>query len=205
MINPHFYHVTSTREQNLMKDLTREVIMNKGLDFSYIPRDSTDADVLFGEDVQSIFSSGVVLEMYCEEQQGFAGEGDFMSNFGLDIRDEATFLIAKDRFEAVVKNEYPAIIRPREGDLIYHSLSKSLFEITFAEDEKPFFQRGIQTVWKCLTKRFEYNRDIMDSGIAEVDELNIRTDTNDDDEAIQTEGDTFVTFNENDPFSSNNY
>lgn len=188
-----------------MQNLTRETIQLKGLDLGYIPRDSDDADELFGEDLQSTFSAAVTIEMYPEEMTGFGGDGDFMSNFGLDIRDEATFLIAKDRFTAVVTDEYDTITRPREGDLIHYPLGNALFEITFVEHEDPFYQRGIQTVWKCSAKRFEYNHDILSSGVTAVDALEDKVDTNNDSDSIQTEGETFIEFNENDPFSDNDY
>jgi len=204
-ISPHFFHISSSAEQKLMQDLTRETIQLKGLDLKYIPRDSSDADFLFGEDVQSTFSSAVVLEMYCEEQTGFGGEGDFLSNFGLDIRDEAKFIIDKVRFTEEVTDVYPAIKRPREGDLIFYDLANSLFEITFVENERPFYQRGIQTVWDCSAKKVEYNHDILSSGDIKVDALEDKVDTLDDGNDIQTEGDEFIDFSEADPFSDNDY
>lgn len=205
-ISPYFSHISNVSEQyRVMNDLSRECIQVKGLDFAYIPRDSSDADTLFGEDVKSTFTSKVILEMYCKNTAGFDGEGDFFSKFGLDIRDEATFQINKTRFEEVVTDEYPNITRPREGDLIYYEMAKSLFEITFVEKEKPFYQRGIQTIWECNVKKFEYNHDEMLSDINEVDDLEQLLPADDNSEDIQTESDTFMDFNERDPFSSNDY
>lgn len=205
MISSYFHHIDSSREQQLMDDLSRETIFIRGLDYAYIPRDSSDADALFGEDIKSTFTSAVTLEMYCKQQTGFEGEGDFFSRFGLDIRDEATFQINKNRFTAVVTAAYPDISRPREGDLIYYALAKSLFEITFVEPEQPFYQRGIQTLWEVSLKKFEYNHDEMLSGITAVDDIENEVDNDDDSANIQTESDTFVNFDESDPFSNNSY
>lgn len=204
-ISAYFHHTTSGREQDLMNDLSRETIQLKGLDFAYIPRDSSDVDQLFGEDVKSTFDTSVTLEMYCKNMSGFEGEGDFFSRFGLDIRDEAVFQIHKNRFTEVVTAVYPAITRPREGDLIYFELAKSLLEISFVEKEKPFYQRGIQTIWEVNVKKFEYNHDEMLSGIEAVDDIESEIDRDDDSDVIQTESDTFVNFDEHDPFSSNDY
>jgi len=177
----------------------------KGLNMKYVPRDSTNLDNLFGEDNQSTFTAAVELEMYFNEMTGFGGESDIFSRFGLNINDEGTFIISYSRFKDVVTAAYPLINRPREGDLIYFDLPTSVFEIAWVEDEKPFYQNGILTIWTCHCKKFEYNHDIMESGVDNVDDIvldPVRTADNDD---IQTESDTFVNFDENDPFSDNSY
>lgn len=204
-ISSYFHHTNSSAEHQLMDDLSRETIQLKGLDFAYIPRDSSDADSLFGEDVKSTFDASVTLEMYCKQQTGFEGEGDFFSKFGLDIRDEAVFQINKNRFTEVVTAVYPSITRPREGDLIYYALAKSLLEISFVEKEKPFYLRGIQTLWECNVRKFEYNHDEMVTGITEVDAIETEPDTNDDSAVVQIESDEVMNFDEHDPFSTNDY
>lgn len=205
MISPYFKHDSKVSEQDLINDLSRETVFLRGQDFSYIPRDSSDADTLFGEDVKSTFTAAVTLEMICTNMTGFDGEGDFFSRFGLDIRDEATFQIHKGRFTEEVTAVYADIERPREGDLIYYDMASSILEITFVEKEKPFYTRGIQTMWECTVKKFEYNHDEMLSGIVAVDDIETEIDFGDDSEDIQTESDTFMNFDENDPFSNNSY
>jgi hypothetical protein len=188
-----------------MKELNRETIFLRGHDFGYIPRDASDIDTIFGEVVKETYQAAVTLEFYCEQQTGFEGEGDFFSKFGLDIRDEATFIVNKDRFTEVVANSYPSILKPREGDLMYYDLAKSLFEITHVEKEQPFYQRGVQVQWVLKAKKFEYNYDEMTSGISEVDDLNTKEDPYNDSDEIQTASDEFMNFDENDPFSNNDY
>ncbi len=202
--SPYFKNTSSKKEQALIQALTRETIYLKGLDFSYIPRDSSDADWLYGEDTKSTFTTAVTVEMYPEEQQGFGGEGDFMSNFGLDLRDDTTFLVDKGRFTETVTKKYPLILRPQEGDIILYPVPRIIFEITFVDHEKPFYQRGIQTVWQITAKRFQYNADEMNTGISDVDDLEIKQPPSDSDD-IQTESDTIIVFDETDPFSNNNY
>ena len=203
-ISPYFKHISSKPEQDLVTELAREVIYLRGMDLIYIPRDNPNIDYLFGEDNDSVFQEGVVLEMYPMEMEGFGGDGDIMSKFGLDIRDEVTIQIAPKRFSSVVTRKYPEIVRPREGDLIAYSLAKALFEITYVEHEKPFYTRGVQTVWELQCKRFIYNRDELQTGIDDIDNI-ATTPPVDDNTDIQTESDTFVNFDESDPFSSNSY
>ena len=73
---------------------------------------------------------------------GFDGEGDLFTKFGVEIRDEATFVVSRRRWNSTVSavNNQISGVRPREGDLIYLPLSNSLFEITFVEHEQPFYQ-----------------------------------------------------------------
>ena len=43
-------------------------------------------------------SDAYELEMYIKNVEGFEGEGDFLSKFNVEIRDEITFTISKKRF-----------------------------------------------------------------------------------------------------------
>jgi hypothetical protein len=194
----------------LIDDLTRESIHLRGLDLIYIPRresapgEGDGVDYLFGEDPENDFRDGVTLEMWPEQMQGFEGEGDFMAGFGLDIRDECTFIISKTRFGETVTRANAHITRPREGDLISFEMTKAVFEITFVEHELPFYQMGKGHVYKLSCKRFEYSHeDITDAG--DVAEGIPDFPDVDDSADVQTESDTFVNFDEQDPFSEDNY
>lgn len=188
-----------------MDDLVIEIIQQRGLDLHYVPREGTaEKDFLFGEDPENSFSEGVVIEMMCDHLQGFEGEGDFMAGFGLDIRDEASFTVARTRFIAEISKDHPEIIRPQEGDLIVFPTAKAVFEITFVEHENPFYQIGKGHTWDMSCKRFEWSHE----DFAEPDEILNEIPTfpdNDDSSDIQDESDTIVNFDEQDPFSENDY
>lgn len=98
-VNPYFNHFNHGRTQDLFEDLTIEAIRNFGQDVKYIPRTLVRNDELFGEDVLSKFDDAVDLEMYVKSVDGFGGEGDFLSKFGVEIRDTVTFTVARKRFE----------------------------------------------------------------------------------------------------------
>ena len=100
-----------------------------GHDCFYIPRVLVKEDNLFGEDVLSKFENYYELEMYVKNVEGFEGEGDFLSKFNVEIRDEMTFTISKRRFNDEVDSAKQTldsagneIGRPLEGDLIYFPL-----------------------------------------------------------------------------------
>lgn len=137
----------------------------------YIPRTLMNEDKLFGEDTQSKFDDGYSLEMYIESADGFEGDGDFVSKFGLEIRDSVSLVFAKKRFEQVVTVNEAPIQKPREGDLIYFPLSKGLFEIKFVEHENPFYQLGKLHTYKVSCELFVYSHEEIDTGYSDIDAL----------------------------------
>jgi len=158
-------------EQRLIEDLTVEAIKMHGEDMVYIPRTLMNEDKLFGEDTQSKFDDGYSLEMYIESADGFEGDGDFVSKFGLEIRDSVSLVFAKKRFEQVVTVNEASIQKPREGDLIYFPLSKGLFEIKFVEHENPFYQLGKLHTYKVSCELFVYSHEEIDTGYSDIDAL----------------------------------
>jgi hypothetical protein len=165
--NPYFRH-NVTSEQNLYEDLIIESIKMYGEDVYYIPRTADNIDTILNEDVESSFDESYTVEMYIENTDGFEGEGNLLSKFGLEIRDEATFIVSRRQWNSYVQSAN-AQVRPNEGDLIYLPLSKSLFEVTFVEHEKPFFQLSNLPVYRLQCRLFENNDEEFNTGIPEVD------------------------------------
>ena len=164
--NPHFKEYTG--EQNILEDLTIESIKTMGKDMIYIPRTLVNTDDLFGEDVLSKFDDGYQLEMYIQSIDGFAGEGDILSKFGLEIKDRVELVVSRKRFEQSV-GDYESIKRPKEGDLIFFPLSKTLFEINFVEHENPFYQLGRLYTYKLSCEVFTYSQEEIDTGYSDID------------------------------------
>lgn len=100
MLNKYFSnHYTYGRTQDLVEDLVLESIKIHGLEMKYLPRTVVKKDSLFGEDALSKFDDAISIEMYLKNVEGFEGEGDLLSKFNLEIRDQVTFTVAKKRFE----------------------------------------------------------------------------------------------------------
>jgi len=99
--NVYFKNFNYPREQDLIEDLTIESIKIYGHDVRYLPRTVIKNDHLFGEDTLSQFNTAAEVEMYIKNVEGFEGEGDFLSKFGLEIRDSLTFTVARRRFDQV--------------------------------------------------------------------------------------------------------
>ena len=99
--NAYFKNFNYPREQDLIEDLTIESIKIYGHDVRYLPRTVVKNDHLFGEDTLSQFNTAAEVEMYIKNIEGFEGEGDFLSKFGLEIRDSLTFTVARKRFDQI--------------------------------------------------------------------------------------------------------
>ena len=162
-------------EQNLYEDIVIESLKMYGQDVIYIPRQIINRDELLNEDY-SKFTDAYTIEMYIETSEGFAGEGDLLGKFGVEIRDQATFVVARKRWENLVGFYNNSIndTRPSEGDLVYLPLSRSLFEIRFVEHEQPFYQLNNLPTYKLECELFEYSNEELETGIREVDELQER-------------------------------
>jgi hypothetical protein len=163
-----------TSEQLLVEDLVIEAMKIHGMDVYYMPRTSRDrVDYLYGEDPLKTYTTAYPIEMYLEDVTGMEGEGDFVSKFGLEIRDETTFLLSRRRFAATVPQ-----IRPNEGDLIYVPLVQNLFEITFVEHENAqamYYtlgrgRGGNVYVYALKLKQYVFSNEIIQTGFVEIDE-----------------------------------
>jgi hypothetical protein len=168
------YFDTGTKpEQALYEDLMIEQLQIYGQDVYYIPRKMAGVDKIWQEDISSSFESSYLIEMYMENVDGYEGEKELMSKFGLDIQDDATFIVARRRWEQFVSIDNNIIVssRPNEGDLVYFPKGKKLFEITFVDHDDPFYQVHNLPTYKLKCKTFEYASEVLDTGIAEIDAI----------------------------------
>ena len=160
-------------EQNMFEEIIIESLKIYGQDVYYLPRDIMNEDRILNEDVPSRFNSSYKIEMYIENIDGFDGEGDLFTKFGVEIRDQATFIVARKRWENTVYKYDNDIsgTRPLEGDLLYIPFSKKLFEITMVEHEQPFYQLKNLPTYKLRCELFEYGGEDLDAGIPEIDAI----------------------------------
>jgi hypothetical protein len=159
-------------EKILYEDLIVEGLKIYGHDVYYLPRTLVNRDLILGEDTTSKFDDSYLIEMYFETTEGFAGQKELINKFGLEIREDTTFVISKRSWQNQVDNPMTQIVegRPNEGDIIYFPLMNSFFEIQFVEDQEPFFQLGSLPVYKLRVTRWEYSSEELNTGIAEIDD-----------------------------------
>ena len=165
--NVYFNHAVQT-EQHLYEDLVVESLRFYGHDVLYLPRTIVEEDSILNDDVQSTFGDAYSVEMYLENVEGFEGEGDLVSKFGVQIQEEATFILSLRTWERFISldSNLATSLRPNEGDLIYFPLTGSMFEINFVEDQDPFFQMSKMFVFKMRCSLFSYGGEDFDIGTA---------------------------------------
>ena len=170
-----YFSAGARSEQNLYEDLIIESIKIYGQDLYYLPRDLVNVDPVFREDPVSKFNSNYLLEMYVDNIDGFDGEGDLFTKFGVEIRDQVTFTVAKRRWQQTVMrydNEITGT-RPFEGDLVFTPFSKKLFQIMHVEHEQPFYQLNNLPVFKLQCELFEYNDEDIDVSNDDITQLEV--------------------------------
>ena len=221
--NVFFRNYDNFNEQQLIDDLVIESIKMYGVDVLYVKRSIGSRDSVFNEDDTPIYDEVFEFESYVKNVDGFEGEGDFLSKFGLQIRDQVTFSVANRTFERFVTRENNNIVRPREGDLIFFPLNSKMYEIKNVEHESVFYQSGALQVFDIVCELIEYSNQIFRTGRDNVDAYfdDIITDTytnvgannastlvglaNTDPIArnlfYEREGDSIIDFTEIDPFS----
>ena len=160
-------------EQLLMEDIVIECLKIYGFDTLYLPRHKVNEDAILGEDTLNDFESAYPLEMYMQNVTGFEGDGDLMSKFGVEIRDTATFIVSRRRWDEVIARSGNAVLttRPAEGDVIYFPLTKAFFEIKFVESTDPFFQVGKLYVYKLQGELMQYSSERFNTGISDIDSI----------------------------------
>ena len=182
MLNPFFLQ-GSKGEQGLVQDLVNEQLRMYGLDCHYIPRKLMTSRSIMKEVTESRFDQAFPLEAYLMNVDGYAGQGDILTKFGVRVTTEATFVISRERFEESVapflekqEDDYEISNRPREGDLIFSPLGKKLFEIKFVEFEVPNYQLRKNYTYQLQCELFEYEDEVIDTNVNAIDEV------------VQTEG-----------------
>jgi hypothetical protein len=196
--NRHFNQYSPIKsEQSLIRDLVIESIKIYGIDGYYLPRTHINLDRIYGEDSSMIFDDAIEMELYVKSYDGFMGQQDFLSKFGLQIDESITFVVSQKRFidsmKPIVLSEYSyniltddpedgsgnllteelydysSILRPREGDLIWIPMLGYMYEIAFTENIENFYQLGDVYTYELRCNRFEYSSEKIDTGIDSID------------------------------------
>ena len=160
-------------EQWLYEDLLIEAIQIRGHEVFYLPRTLVNEDDLFGEDTLSKFSDAYSIEMWMENNEGFDGDKEILTRFGLEVRNEVTFVIARRRWEDTISSDDNLIIntRPNEGDLIWHPTIQQMYEISFVDHDDPFYQIKNLPVYKLYCRTYEYSSEVFDTDVSAIDAI----------------------------------
>ena len=175
-LNPYFLQGSSS-EQRLVQDLINEQLRMYGQDIVYLPRNIINKNTILREITASEFDDSFRIEAYLVNYEGFGGQGDILSKFGVKTTDEVTFIISKERYEDFISPfislnpQIEIASRPQDGDLIYLPLDNTIFEIKYVEGKKPFYQLNNLYVYELRCEVMDYEADdVINTSIDEVDE-----------------------------------
>jgi len=176
--NVYFDNFSNSGEQNLVEDLIIESIKIYGHEVYYMPRSIVAESTVFGEDMLSKFDDAFAVEMYIKNVEGFEGEGDFLSKFNIEVRDQITFTVSQRRWKEEIDDvdthldaDGNRIGRPAEGDILYMPLNGKIFEVKFVEHESVFYQMGSLQTYDLRCELFEYSNEVIDTGIGAIDTI----------------------------------
>jgi hypothetical protein len=175
-LNPFFLQ-GSPNEQRLVQELINEQLRIYGVEVIYIPRKFVRKETILREVSSSKFDDNFALEAYISNYEGYSGQGDILTKFGMSLKDDLSLIISKERYEDFIApflegdNDEEIVLssRPREGDLVYFPLGQRLFEVKFVEHEQPFYQLGKLYVYELKCELFEYEDEVIDTSIDEID------------------------------------
>ena len=230
--NRHFNQYTPVKqEQNLVEDLVIESIKIYGVDGYYLPRTHVNLDKIYGEDASMLFDDALEMELYVKSFDGFAGQEDFLSKFGLQIDESVTFVISQKRFTQSLKTsiiteysynmltedgdellsnrndvseyDYDAIVRPREGDIIWIPMLNSMYEIKFTQNIENFYQLGKLYTYEMRCDRLEYSSERINTDVTEIDEIEDQFSLSNTNNEKLLDEDTFLFLHEDDTFIIN--
>lgn len=168
--NPHINFFENQPEQALLDSLIIESIQMYGRDMYYLPREGVERAVM--KDMpQAEFTRAIPIEMMIKSIDGYAGEGMFLSNFGMEIRHQALLTVAISRWNTVNTDEAIGHERPKEGSLIYFAMDNKMLEIRKVNQYNLFYQLGTLYTYDLLCEVFEYSSEKFDTGIPAIDAI----------------------------------
>jgi hypothetical protein len=168
--NPFFNNFGSFQEQRLMEDLILEMHSIHAPQMYYMPRIFQNLDQLYTADDEAHYTKAFLVPIFVENFDRFNGDGNFMSKFNLEIRNQIQLSIARRTFTEEIGNLLEQV-RPNEGDLIYFPLNKHCFQIKYVEKFEMFYPLGKLYTWQLTCELFEYSNEQIATGIPEIDSL----------------------------------
>ena len=193
--NLFFNNYGASSEQTLYEDLIIESIKMYGVDVYYIPRAVVNRDNVFRDPEYSQFNSAILIEAYIKSVNGFEGDGEFLSKFGIQVRDQIVFTIAQRTFANEVGNYNPDI-RPKEGDLIWFPFTNTIYSIKYTDVKAIFYQLGSLQTYDITCELYESGSDIFSTGLSAIDDKYPSYIPKTEDHYLQLEnGNDFITEN----------
>jgi len=190
--NFYFNNFTNSQEQVLIEDLVLESIKIYGHDMYYCPRTLVAKDDIYGEDTISEYKTAYYIDLYIRNFDSYEGDGNFLSKFNLEIRDQMTLTVSVRNFMNEIGN-IEMIDRPQEGDLIYIPMLDRLLVIKYVNKNPVFYQMGAIQMYDLVCEMFEYSSERFNTGIDAIDSIETNLSLDASEYAILTQDGFIIT------------
>ena len=190
--NFYFNNFTNSQEQVLIEDLVLESIKIYGHDMYYCPRTLVAKDDIYGEDTISEYKTAYYIDLYIRNFDSYEGDGNFLSKFNLEIRDQMTLTVSVRNFMNEIGN-IELIDRPQEGDLIYIPMLDRLLVIKYVNKNPVFYQMGAIQMYDLVCEMFEYSSERFNTGIDAIDSIETNLSLDASEYAILTQDNFIIT------------
>ena len=190
--NFYFNNFSNSQEQVLIEDLVLESIKIYGHDMYYCPRTLVAKDDIYGEDTISEYKTAYYIDLYIKNVDSYEGDGNFLSKFNLEIRDQMTLTVSVRNFMNEIGN-LEMIDRPQEGDLIYIPMLDRLLVVKYVNKNPVFYQMGAIQMYDLVCEMFEYSSERFSTGIDAIDSIETNLSLDASEYAILTQNGFIIT------------
>lgn len=202
--NFYFQNFQNSQEQLLIEDLVLESIKIYGHDMWYCPRTLVAKDDIYGEDTISEYNTAYFIDLYIKNVDSYEGDGNFLSKFNLEIRDQMTLTVSVRNFLNEI-GSLENIERPREGDLIYIRMLDRLMVIKYVNKNAVFYQMGAIQMYDLVCEMFEYSSERFNTGIEAIDSIETALSLNSDNYSLLTQDGFILTDQDGYPIIQSQY
>lgn len=185
-LNPYFDFYHQTNEQNFYADFIDEEIRLAGTECLFIPKTYESVDKILGEPYKTLYDRFYPIACRLTTPEGYGGDGDMMTQFGLRFMNNSEWVISKRMFRELEVPDRP--IRPLEGDLLMvgpagrsgpesyidPQFTYSLMEITYVKHEVPNWPLGRYYVFQVMCQLFVASYEKFDTKSNDVDIQNFQ-------------------------------
>ena len=188
----YFNNFSNSQEQVLIEDLVLESIRVYGHDMYYCPRTLVAKDDIYGEDTISEYKTAYYVDLYIKNVDSYEGDGNFLSKFNLEIRDQMTLTVSVRNFMNEIGN-LEMIDRPQEGDLVYIPMLDRLLVVKYVNKNPVFYQMGAIQMYDLVCEMFEYSSERFSTGIDAIDSIETNLSLDASEYAILTQNGFIIT------------
>ena len=217
-LNPYFDFYHQTQEQDFYADFIDEEIRIAGTECLFIPKTYESVDKILGEPYKTLYDKFYPLPCRLTTPDGYGGDGDMMTQFGLRFMNTSEWVISKRMFRNLKVPDRD--IRPLEGDLLLvgpsgdgmstyvdTNFTFSMMEITYVKHEVPNWPLGRYYVYQVMCQLFVASYEKFDTKSLDADlenfqydnESNLQIAANRDIESVKP---GLLDFSERNPFGN---